>query len=529
MGFVVVVALLALLLEGWWILSVPGPLRNSARVVELPAHKGVIEVAEILDEAGVIRSRVGFVLLALARGSFRSLKAGEYQIPAGSNTVRVLEQIAGGQVLQHMVVFPEGSTLAELARLLQAERLVAAEDILRVGKDAVFLKNLDIHADSLEGYLFPDTYQFVKGMTPEEILARMVARMREKISPELYRRVRRRNNFRDQSFYIDGVQGDGANAFSYAESDNSQVHARGTGNMMDSNRDGNSDMVQIAGNISLMATLVFTPDSGHASIPTSQAPCWARRAASAARRSSRRSGCPSPTPTATAAATRSSSTSTATAFPIRSFTGRFDWARWAFPRPTRSACPFSWSCSAASARGIWDSAVSATPGLPDSVLSNIPGRPGQPSYPEPGDARPRDSADVLESPRSANPLLAPVVRRKPFEPDDYAGMEWVVDAFGCTPEACRSIATLGRIIEKLVDDLDLHPVQAPLWQAFEGGGITGMVLLSESHVTCHSFPELGFVAFNLYCCRQRPRWPWDDQLTEYLGAARVVIRELVRG
>src|SRR6185503_7190508 len=149
----------------------------------LPAHKGVIEVAEILDDAGVIRSRVGFVLLALARGSFRGLKAGEYQIPAGSNTVRVLEQIAGGQVLQHMLVFPEGSTLGELARLLQTERLVSAEDILRVGKDPVFLKTLDVQADSVEGYLFPDTYQFVKGMTPEEILARMVARMREKISP----------------------------------------------------------------------------------------------------------------------------------------------------------------------------------------------------------------------------------------------------------------------------------------------------------------------------------------------------------
>jgi len=92
-----------------------------------------------------------------------------------------------------MVVFPEGSTLAELARLLQVERLVAAEDILRVGKDAVFLKNLDIQADSVEGYLFPDTYQFVKGMTPEEILARMVARMREKISPELLAEARARD------------------------------------------------------------------------------------------------------------------------------------------------------------------------------------------------------------------------------------------------------------------------------------------------------------------------------------------------
>src|SRR5512145_2937412 len=71
--------MLALLLEGWWILSVPGPLRASSRVVEVPAHKSLLEVAAILDEAGVIQSRVGFVLLALVRGSFRGLKAGEYQ------------------------------------------------------------------------------------------------------------------------------------------------------------------------------------------------------------------------------------------------------------------------------------------------------------------------------------------------------------------------------------------------------------------------------------------------------------------
>lgn len=191
-GFAVVVCVLSLLLEGWWILSVPGPLRFTSRVVEVPAHKGVVEVAEILDDAGVIRSRVGFVLLALARGSFRGLKAGEYQIPPGTNTVRVLELLEGGQVLQHLLVFQEGSTLGELARLLATERLVAADDILRVAKDAVFLKTLDIPADSVEGYLFPDTYQFVKGMTAEEILARMVARMREKISPEIVAEARAR-------------------------------------------------------------------------------------------------------------------------------------------------------------------------------------------------------------------------------------------------------------------------------------------------------------------------------------------------
>src|SRR6266478_4301682 len=154
-GLLVLAAVLSLLLEGWWILSVP----------------------ETLHDAGVIRSRVGFILLSVARGSFRSLKAGEYQIPQGTNTVRVLERLEGGQVLQHMVVVQEGSTLAELAKQLETERLAPATDIMRVARDAVFLKTLDVQADSVEGYLFPDTYQFVKGMTAEEILARMVARM----------------------------------------------------------------------------------------------------------------------------------------------------------------------------------------------------------------------------------------------------------------------------------------------------------------------------------------------------------------
>src|SRR5713101_4422408 len=191
-GLLVLAAVLSLLLEGWWILSVPETLRATSRVVEVPAHKGVIEMAEILDDAGVIRSRVGFVLLTLARGSFRSLKAGEYQIPQGTNTVKVLELLEGGKVLQHLVTFQEGSSLGELARQLETERLTPAEDILRVAKDAVFLKTLDIQADSVEGYLFPDTYQFVKGMTAEEILARMVARLREKIAAEILAEARQR-------------------------------------------------------------------------------------------------------------------------------------------------------------------------------------------------------------------------------------------------------------------------------------------------------------------------------------------------
>ena len=192
-AIVLTAGLLFLGLQAWWILTPAPGVRSGSRIVEIPAHRGFLEVARQLDAAGVIRSPLGFMLLTIARGSMRSLKAGEYQIPQGANTLTVIALIEGGQVLQHNVVFREGSTLAELARQLENERLATAGDILRVARDGPFLRTLEVPADSVEGYLFPDTYQFVKGMMPEEILARMVARLREQISPEILAAARARD------------------------------------------------------------------------------------------------------------------------------------------------------------------------------------------------------------------------------------------------------------------------------------------------------------------------------------------------
>ena len=116
-----------------------------------------------------------------------------------------------------------------------------------------------------------------------------------------------------------------------------------------------------------------------------------------------------------------------------------------------------------------------------------------------------------------------------FSAADYAGVEWIVDAFGCDPGAARSIATLDRLASHLIRDLELNPAAPPVWRSFDGGGVTGLFLLAESHFTCHTFPEMGFIAFNLYCCKQRAPWPWEEQLRQMFGATRVQVRELVRG
>jgi UPF0755 protein len=172
-------------LQVWWAATPAAGVAQAPRVVEIPPHQGLLDIAHRLDGAGVIRSPFGFALLALARGSARSLKAGEYEVPQGSNTFAVLSLLEGGKVLKHTVVLREGFTLADLAQNIEAEGLASAADVVRGGHDPLFLRTLEIPASSVEGYLFPDSYQFVKGESPEEMLARMVARMRGQLTPDI--------------------------------------------------------------------------------------------------------------------------------------------------------------------------------------------------------------------------------------------------------------------------------------------------------------------------------------------------------
>jgi S-adenosylmethionine decarboxylase len=110
------------------------------------------------------------------------------------------------------------------------------------------------------------------------------------------------------------------------------------------------------------------------------------------------------------------------------------------------------------------------------------------------------------------------------------GSEWIVDACGCRPEALRSRAALESVFARAIKELGLSPVAPAVWHLFPGaGGLTGVVLLSESHLACHTFPETGFAAFNLYCCRPRERWTWEATLGELLGADNVHVRCEVRG
>ncbi|HZU36015.1 MAG TPA: S-adenosylmethionine decarboxylase [Gemmataceae bacterium] len=110
------------------------------------------------------------------------------------------------------------------------------------------------------------------------------------------------------------------------------------------------------------------------------------------------------------------------------------------------------------------------------------------------------------------------------------GTEWLVDASGCRAAALRDRTRLRQLCEQIIADLDLHVIGEGLWRLFPApGGVTGLYLLTESHLACHTYPESGLATFNLYCCRARPLWSWEQSLRRDLGANRVQVQVVRRG
>ena len=110
-----------------------------------------------------------------------------------------------------------------------------------------------------------------------------------------------------------------------------------------------------------------------------------------------------------------------------------------------------------------------------------------------------------------------------------AGVEWVVEAFGCDAERLAQPAALAMLVDDMVAALGLTPVAPVQWHRFpHPGGVTGLLLLAESHLALHTFPEHGSLCLNLFCCRPRPQWDFALGLSRAVGASRVAVRVLDR-
>jgi UPF0755 protein len=127
----------------------------------------------------VIRSRDAFVLWHLFHKK-PSLKAGEYLFDHDANVIEVHERLARGDVYVHTVVIPEGFNMFDIAKSMEAAGLGPATDFLEVATtDTALISDMAPQATSLEGYLFPNTYNFTRTQTMREMAAEMVKQFRQ--------------------------------------------------------------------------------------------------------------------------------------------------------------------------------------------------------------------------------------------------------------------------------------------------------------------------------------------------------------
>jgi UPF0755 protein len=174
-------ALIAVLAAaGWltWALLTPVEPSGQTFVMLRPGFS-TRRIALELKNAGVIRSQEAFILWRyIHRG--RSLKAGEYLFDKPANIIDIQKRLRRGDVYLHTVVVPEGYTIFDIARAIEAAGLGPAEDFLKVAEsDTALVSDLDPSAHSLEGYLFPETYEFSRMMTMQEMAAAMVKQFRQ--------------------------------------------------------------------------------------------------------------------------------------------------------------------------------------------------------------------------------------------------------------------------------------------------------------------------------------------------------------
>lgn len=136
-------------------------------------------IARDLQKQGIIRSSAAFLMVDYAKG-LRTLKAGEYKFDQSASAFEVWRRLTVGDVYARTVVVPEGYNMFDVATAVEQAGLGPASDFLIAARNDLFLvKDIDPDAKSLEGYLFPDTYQFTRINTSHEIAAAMVHRYRQ--------------------------------------------------------------------------------------------------------------------------------------------------------------------------------------------------------------------------------------------------------------------------------------------------------------------------------------------------------------
>ena len=161
--------------------SRPASEKNQTMIFEIQPGMTLKQVALELSRQGLIRSPSAFQAIAYIQAKQKQVMVGEFSLSPSMPPSKILLQITSGKTILHPVTIPEGYRITEIATLLHSEGLADKEFFIRQTRDKSLIRPLGIPADSLEGYLFPETYHFSKFTPEKKIVQKMVGTFREQV------------------------------------------------------------------------------------------------------------------------------------------------------------------------------------------------------------------------------------------------------------------------------------------------------------------------------------------------------------
>lgn len=181
--FAVVIFAFGILLLNYSISSIDH--KNTNILVDIPTGSSFLEVTEILNQAGLVKHRAFFYGLTVIKHARRHIRAGEYEFNTSMTPWAMIDKLMRGEVKEYKILIPEDFSMKEIVDRLDKDKLINKEIFYELARDKDFLESLNIKAESIEGYLFPDTYKFNRSMNTRQIMKIMVNQFWKKVPPEM--------------------------------------------------------------------------------------------------------------------------------------------------------------------------------------------------------------------------------------------------------------------------------------------------------------------------------------------------------
>ncbi len=159
---------------GYYIL---GPMGSEGKTLEVIVEPGtrLSWVADSLQSKNVVRSASALVLWSKLRGYDKKMQAGRHSFVENEGVLGAAVKLTYAESIDSVVTIPEGRTIGQTAAIVARSFAFDTTEFIRLCLDTAFIRELNISASTLEGYLFPDTYRFNPNATAKEIITRMVA------------------------------------------------------------------------------------------------------------------------------------------------------------------------------------------------------------------------------------------------------------------------------------------------------------------------------------------------------------------